>query len=355
NMTFDKEYLKMFSDIFGSIEGITSIEDISFYIRVFSSYFDWDDFALDTPNQYLGSKDGNVYDGNNRIENYDLTKQILQDSTYIEGVVNLHRKPIAIASNDYLSYTLPDGEIKTEFDPITVHLSATEANIIPTGEFQTVESLTKAHESSELEPTRISIFQSESDDDNFDGAHFVTVNFINPSGVVINTLVRPVEVTNDGGYFVIDSATVEILMTEFMEDTEAGPGISSLQIRIDLSEYYQASAPLSFPIEIKSANWLKFGEKNTEIDLLDPFINAYGSVFNGEDDTENAPFESSYPHLIGTIWVEPDFNGPVDDRELSIQDYVEINLMASVLEVVETEEESTYTTNFPIRESIMLR
>ncbi|KKN57054.1 hypothetical protein LCGC14_0566120, partial [marine sediment metagenome] len=361
NMTFDKEYLSMFSDIFGSIEEITSIEDISLYIRAFSSYFDWDDFAIDTPNQYLSSKDGLVYDGSNKIENYDFTKLSLQDSTYVEGVINLHKKPIAIASNDYLSYTLPDGEIKTEFDPITVHLSGREADIIPTGEFQTVETLTKSYESSEIEPTQISIFNLESAPDIGQGipdsGYDVTINFVNPSGVVINTFTRDIQIAGDNGYFTVDSTTVEALMAELMEGTEAGPGISSLQIRIDESTYYKASAPLSFPIEIKAANWLKFGEKNTEIDLLDPFINAYGSVFNGDDGTEIAPFESSFPHLIGTIWVEPDFLGEVDDKERSIQDYVEINLIASVLDQQEaiTDLNEGTLTNFPLRESIMLR
>ncbi|KKL53953.1 hypothetical protein LCGC14_2270260, partial [marine sediment metagenome] len=291
NMTFDKEYLSMFSDIFGSIEGITSIEDISLYIRAFSSYFDWDDFAIDTPNQYLGSKDGIVYDGSNKIDNYDFTTLSLQDNTYVEGVVNLHRKPIAIASNDYLSITLPDGEIKTEFDPITVYLSGTEADIIPTGEFQTVDTLTKSHTSSELEPTHKSIFTEGYailDDDKV-----AIVSFVNPSGNIISSFNRQIQPSGENGFFTIDSETVEALMTELMEGIEASPGISSLRIQIGESDYYAASPALSFPIEIKVANWLKFGEKNTKIDLLDPFINAYGSVFSGND-LDVAPFESSY-------------------------------------------------------------
>ncbi|KKN72007.1 hypothetical protein LCGC14_0414890, partial [marine sediment metagenome] len=342
NMTFDKEYLEMFMDIFGSVEGISSIEDISFYIRAFSSYFDWDEFIIDTPSQYLSSKDGIVFDGSYQIINYDFTELILQDSTYLEGVVNLHKKPVAIASNDYISYTLPDGDINTQFDPISIFLSGTEADIIPNGEFQTLESLTKQYKSSELEPTHKSIFSDED-------SHRAIIDFINPSGNIIYSLEKLIRNSGENGYFTIGNETVKTIMNILVGDMGAGPGISSIQIQIAESEYYAASSSLSFPIEIKAANWLKFGEKNTEIDLLDPFINAYGSVFSGEDGTDIAPFESAYPHLIGTIWVEPDFLGLDDDKERSIQDYVEINLIASVLD------EDGYETNFPLREGVMLR
>jgi hypothetical protein len=99
------------------------------------------------------------------------------------------------------------------------------------------------------------------------------------------------------GVISIDNETVASIMEDLINN--AGPGISSIRIRIAESDYYKASPVISFPIEIKGANWLKFGEKNTEIDLLDPFINAYGSVF---DDETEAPFESNYPHLIGTTF-----------------------------------------------------
>ena len=105
---------------------------------------------------------------------------------------------------------------------------------------------------------------------------------------------------------------------------KTGPGISSLRIQVDESEYYKRSPAVMLPIEVRPPNWLKFGEKNTEIDLIDPFINAYGNAFDGDI---YAPFESNYPHLIGTVWIEPDFMGTGDDKERSIQDYIDINLM----------------------------
>ncbi|KKN58657.1 hypothetical protein LCGC14_0549880, partial [marine sediment metagenome] len=337
NVSLDRDYLEMFTEIFGWMEGTSSVEDIVLYIRAFSSNFDWDEFKIDTPNQYLGSKDGTVYDGSNIVYNYDFTGLKLQDNTYVEGVINLHRNHITVGSNDHLSYTLPDGEIDTQFEPITVYIYGAEANIIPLGEFYTIDSLTKLYKSSELEPTHKSIFTNDS-------RHYAYINFVNPSGNVIESLYKEIHQTGESGYFTIDNETVATIMNKLI--TEGGPGISSIQIQIAQSEYFKASPILSFPIEIKASNWLKFGEKNTLIDLIDPFMNAYGSVFSGE---EAAPFESNYPHLLGTIWVEPDFMGSGDEIERSIQDYVEINLIVSVLD------EDGYETNFPLREGVMLR
>ncbi|MHA2338680.1 MAG: hypothetical protein ACXACX_15335 [Candidatus Hodarchaeales archaeon] len=337
DVSLDQEYLEAFMDIFGSVEGINSIEDVVLYIRAFSSHFDWDAFAIDTPSEYICSKDGMVYDGSNSISNYDFTDLKLQDSTYVEGLITLHKDYITVGSNDYLSYTLPDGDLNTYFDPITVHLYASEAKPISMNEYSRYEAVTRDYLLSELEPTYENIFE-----DNY--TYYATINFVNPSGNVIESLYKQIHESAGSGYFTIDNETVASIMNELV--TTGGPGISSIQIQIAESDYYKASPALSFPIEIKAANWLKFGEKNTQIDLLDPFINAYGSVFDGEED---APFESSYPHLIGTIWVEPDFWGDEEEKEQSIQDYIEISLIASVLD------EDGYETNFPLRESVMLR
>ncbi|KKK81397.1 hypothetical protein LCGC14_2813870, partial [marine sediment metagenome] len=104
NVSFNKDFLDDFTEIFGVMEGFNSVEDIVLYIRAFSSNFDWDDFAIDSPNQYIGSKDGDIYDGSSRLENYDFADLKLQDGTYLEGLINLHKKDIALGTNDYYSY-----------------------------------------------------------------------------------------------------------------------------------------------------------------------------------------------------------------------------------------------------------
>ncbi|KKK65503.1 hypothetical protein LCGC14_2973480, partial [marine sediment metagenome] len=60
NVSFNKDFLDDFTEIFGLMEGFNSIDDVVLYIRAFSSYFDWDDFAIDSPDQYIASKDGSV-------------------------------------------------------------------------------------------------------------------------------------------------------------------------------------------------------------------------------------------------------------------------------------------------------
>ncbi|KKK86937.1 hypothetical protein LCGC14_2758240, partial [marine sediment metagenome] len=91
---------------------------------------------------------------------------------------------------------------------------------------------------------------------------------------------------------------------------------------------------------------IRFGEKNAKFDLIDPFVSAWGSSFSGANgDFMN--FESNYPHLVGTLWVSPDFVG---QEERSIQDYIEINLDATIYN-----SDGTINNPFPLREGIMLR
>ncbi len=61
------------------------------------------------------------------------------------------------------------------------------------------------------------------------------------------------------------------------------------------------------------------------------------------------PFESNYPHLIGSIWVEPYYNETGD--ELSIQDYIDINLDCTIY----NDDGTTSTFPFNSLSNIMLR
>ncbi|KKM97425.1 hypothetical protein LCGC14_1168150, partial [marine sediment metagenome] len=291
----------------------------------------------DSPNQYIGSKDGDVYDGSSRLESYDFSDLKLQDSTYLEGLINLHKKDMALGTNDYYSYELPDFTLEQEFKPLTVHVYMNEADVIPDVDFQTINSLTRVHTTSELEPTPKSVLAD-------DYPYYAYIQFINPSGHLVDEFSTRIirNYNNDSGYFTLDSDTMIKIFDA------SGPGITSMKIQIEGSEYYKKSNIVSVPIEIKPPNWLKFGEKSTKIDLIDPFITSYGQAFDNNGDTF-MPFESNYPHLMGTIWIEPDFMGPVDEEEQSIQDYIEINLMAEVVD------EFGDVNSFPLRESVMLR
>ena len=95
-ISFDHEYLKDFAEIFGSIEGISSIDDTVLYIRAFSTDFTWEDYIIHNPEQYVCSQDGLIFNGSTIIEDYDFTNLILQDSTYAEGIIRLHKKDIAL-------------------------------------------------------------------------------------------------------------------------------------------------------------------------------------------------------------------------------------------------------------------
>ncbi|KKL26103.1 hypothetical protein LCGC14_2398640, partial [marine sediment metagenome] len=150
NVSFSDDYLNDFLDIFGSIEGINSMEDIILYTRAFNSYFDWDNFAIDDPELYLCSSDDRVFDGSTKLSNYNFDDLALQDSTYVEGLIRLHKKDIALGLNDYLSYNLPDPALGGNFNPITLQLYVHEANPIPTTSTLTLESLAKVHTNSEL-------------------------------------------------------------------------------------------------------------------------------------------------------------------------------------------------------------
>ncbi|GAH49839.1 unnamed protein product, partial [marine sediment metagenome] len=170
--------------------------------------------------------------------------------------------------------------------------------------------------------------------------YYATVDVYDPAGKHKAAYWKEIVKTFDGGQITIDNNTIMNLLPEL------GPGISTIKVQVAETEYFKASPIVNIPLEVRPPNWARFGEKNTQLDLIDPFINAWGNAFDGE---EYMPFESNYPHLMGTIWVEPDFMGPVDEKEQSIQDYIEINLMC---EAINDEGE---TSTFPLREGIMLR
>ncbi|KKN63932.1 hypothetical protein LCGC14_0496640 [marine sediment metagenome] len=329
DVSMDYDYLQDFLDIFGSVEGINSLEDVVLYLRAFTGDFDWDDLAIDTPDQYLASRNGTVYDGSTKLTNYNTTRLKLQDNTYVEGLIYLGKNHIAAATNDYFTYTIPDPDIGAQFEPLTIHLYVTEANPIPNGQAHTSETISAIRDIKDLEPTSQSVF-----DDDY--RYYANIDFINPSGNVAKTFYKELHEGYNSGYFTIDNETMLSIVND------AGPGVSSIKIQVAESEYYKASPPIFVPVEIKGPNWVKFGEKNTKIDLIDPFINAYGGAFDGDI---FAPFESSYDHLIGTLWIDPDF---LNSGENSTQDYVEINLEATIIDEFGEEQ------SFPLREGIML-
>jgi tetrahydromethanopterin S-methyltransferase subunit B len=354
DVSFDLDYLKDFSDIFGSIEGFDSIDDTMLYIRAFSSYFNWSEFSIDSPNQYLCSENGDIYDGSTALSNYDFTNLALQDSTYLEGLITLHKKDIALGINDYYSYDLPDSEVGGDYKPITIHLYVTEANPIPSMIGSTVDSLTKTYTSSQLEPTSHSILG-----DNY--SYYAYLDFYTPSGSLAESMFMEIHPEFNSGIITIDNETVIQILSKL------GPGISTIKIQVAESECYKRSPTVRVPLEIRPASWIKYGQKNTHIDLIDPFINAWGNAFNGE---EFIPFESNYPHLIGTVWIEPDFEGTGEEKERSIQDYIEISLdciTESIIPIDEVPEGVSYEVDptnpslaivkdsFPLRENIMLR
>ena len=269
DVSFKNDFLEDFIEIFGSMEGFSSVEDIVLYTRAFTTDFDWDDFAIDSPKQYLLSKDGNVYNGSNQLSGYDFTQTKLQDKTYAEGLLYFHKNYISIGANDHFTYNLPDTDIGAQYEPLTVHVYATRADPLPNGEKPTIQSLTTVQESKDLVPTSKSIFTD-------DYRYYAYIDFITPSGVVVQSLYKELIEGYDSGYFSVDNET----MVTILEDL--GPGISSLKIQIAESEYYKKSPSISIPIEVLPPYYTKFGQKNIEIDLIDPLINAYGQAFDND-------------------------------------------------------------------------
>ncbi|MHA1280484.1 MAG: hypothetical protein ACTSQ8_25235, partial [Candidatus Helarchaeota archaeon] len=328
DVSFDNDYLTDFARIFGSIEGVSSVSDTVLYIRVFSNNFNWDSMKLADPERYICSKEGQVFDGSNIIEGYDFSNLILQDSTYMEGIIRLHKGDIALGVGDYLTYDLPDPN-DLECDELTINLYATEADPIVPEIGSTIESLSKVHKISDLEPLPVSILNS-------DRSYYASVEIFNPSGYAVENLRQRIEPNSDGGTITISKYTMENIIGKL------GPGLSTIKIYVEESAYYKSSPVVSVPLEIRPPNWVRFGEKNTKIDLMDPLIAAWGSAFRNDT---LMPFESNYPYIQGTIWFEPDFNGTGEERERSIQDYVEVNLICTLND----------GSQFPLREGIMLR
>ncbi|MEJ2248102.1 MAG: hypothetical protein P8Y97_00400 [Candidatus Lokiarchaeota archaeon] len=314
-ITFDEEYLDQFQRIFG--KSVNSIEEISLYIRAFSSMFDWDDFALNQLDYTLCSESENIFTGKNIIENYDFVDQIKFDSTYLEGIIRLHKHDTALGLYDHLKYELPTYNITTnstaQFSPLNLKIRLTEANQIPS-EDKSLDNLLCLHTSDELEATGISILSEKT-------PTHVILEFINGSdGEVVHKMYSEVNISDNLGEIFINNKTmVEII-------SKLGPGMHSIRIQAIESEFYKQSPSVIVPFEVVPPNNMKFGEKLTNLDLIEPFISTWGTVYNDE---EEAPFESNYPALLGTIWIDPDFLGSGEEREekeRSINDYVKTSV-----------------------------
>ncbi len=238
-----------------------------------------------------------------------------------------------MAVNDYFSYNLPDGDIGGQYDPLTIHLYPNVATPIPTTNVYTLASLTGEFSSSDLEPTSKSIL---SQDYNF----YATVDFYSVSGDLVQSFYKEIIPQLNSGTITIDNDTIANLLPLL------GAGISTIKIQVKESEYFAQSPVINAPLEILPPEYTKFGQKNTKIDLIDPMINSWAEAFDGDD---HMPFESNYPHLMGTLWIDADFWGTSEEKEQSIQDYIEINLMGTI------EGEDGLPSTFPIREGIMLR
>ncbi|KKL57552.1 hypothetical protein LCGC14_2234270, partial [marine sediment metagenome] len=287
--------------------------------------------AIDSPDQYIASKDGNVFDGSTALYNITIANSPLQDATITEGIVRLHKKHISLGTNDHYSYKLPDANIGGVYDPITLNLQVAEARPIPSGTLPTIESLTRQYTSSELEPLPVNILKQ-----NY--TYYLNIDFISPAGNIIQSMFRSIHESSNSGTIFIDNETVKTIIDDL------GPGISTIRIQVAESESYKASPVVIVPLEVVPKNYIRFGKKNSEISLIDPFVSSWGSSFN---DGEEMPFESNYPYLIGSIWVEPYFNET--GSELSNQDYININLDATIYN------DDGTTSTFPLRSNIMLR
>ena len=270
--------------IFGLIEGFSSVEDVALYMRAFTSTHDWNEMAIDSPDQYICSKDGNVFDGSNTVGLFNTSMLILQDSTYVEGLILLHKKDIAVGTNDYYSYNLPSADLGEEYKPLTLHLYLSEATPIPSTTAIDTEFLTKIHSVTELEPLPFNLLTET----NY--SYYATIDFITPSGNVVESLFRRIYPQNESGTVIIsvDTLVGDVNSKGILD--KLGPGVSTIRIQITETQYYKASPIILVPLEIRPANWIKFGEKNSEISLIDPFVSAWGTAYNND---EEMPFESS--------------------------------------------------------------
>jgi hypothetical protein len=339
DVSFDQDFMRDFADIFGTIEGINSIEDVVLYHRVFTAPFEWDDMKIENEEQYVCSSDGEVFNSDYAEAEYNTEQQKTNDATYMEGLIRFKKNYISLGINDYLSYDLPDltaEEFPTDLEDLVISIYASESDPLPTGATYTLDDLSRTYEPSELEPTSQNIF--DPDDENY---YYAMVDIINPSGVnVLNyTTQFEIEETHSGGYITISNLTMYKMLPAM------GPGISTVRMYIDDTEYFRESPIVHIPLEIRPPNYIKFGQKNTLIDLINPFITAWGSVedANGEE----MPFESNYPVLSGAFWMQPEFNASGD--EVSLYDQVQVDLYCSLHNDDGSESPFALRSDIPLR------
>ncbi len=173
----------------------------------------------------------------------DLTSMLTIDSTYVEGLINLHKGDIALGAGDYISYDLPDGNVTKQYEDLRIDTYVTKADPIPSIFGNTLASLTKVYEASELEPSPESILN-----DNY--VYHILCEILDPNGQLKETFTLPIEKTLDAWVVTIDNDTIPKLLEKL------GPGLSTIKLRVMESEYYKSSPRVIIPLEIRPANWI---------------------------------------------------------------------------------------------------
>ncbi|MEJ2248444.1 MAG: hypothetical protein P8Y97_02145, partial [Candidatus Lokiarchaeota archaeon] len=319
DVTFDENYLEHYLKIFGN--SAKDIEDISLYIRAFSSKFDWEEFSLNQLNYTLCSEEGNIFTGENIVENYDFEDQMKYDSTYLSGIIRLHKCDTALGLHDYLKYELPSFNFSvnssSQFSPLKMKVKLAEANQIPS-EDNSLDNLIRLHAANELEATSVSILSEEN-------PTYALLEFINgSSGQTIHSLYREINASDQLGEISIDNATMAVILSKL------GSGMHSIKVQTLESKYYKQPPSVIVPFEVIPPNNMKFGEKITNLDLIEPLVSTWGTAYDGD---KEAPFESNYPAILGTVWIDPDFYGIGEEREekeRSINDYIETTIYCTL-------------------------
>ena len=240
DVSFDQDYIQDFFNIFGTLESFNSIDDVVLYMRAFSTPFgysdlNWSNFALHNSENYVCSQNGTIFKGENIIEEYDFTELKLQDFTYAEGIIRLHRKDIVMGVLDYPVYNLPDGSepLKQQYEDMVLPVYLTEAEVIPEGVSPDYKFLNEVHELNQLEPTGETLLTKYQD-------HYAYINVISPAGNLKGQYFKKINVTSEG------QGTISISNTTMVELLDKlGLGLSTIQIQVEGSLFYKPSVQRS--------------------------------------------------------------------------------------------------------------
>ncbi|GAH38255.1 unnamed protein product, partial [marine sediment metagenome] len=222
-------------------------------------------------------------------------------------------------------YGMEVEEDEEELADFAFDVELREADTIPSGKFEPTYTLSQQYNSSALIPE--------------DSSHWDKL-----AGTTVECTITDFYGNNVFSQYIIQSEYIDsegfaTITFDKVDMDDLLPGVYRVNFRVHEGLYTKEYRTFSI-LEVRPKNFMKFGEKSTQLDLINWYASGWGRGFIGE---EQMVYEDVYPHLIGYFTTLHNDSG--------LQDYVFIDILAQVY----NESDGSWGEWIPLKSGIPLR